>query len=283
MLINEVCKNCKLTKKAVEYYIEQGLISPDVMENGYRDFSQDDVEQLKKISVLRKLGLAVIDIRKALNDHSGVALHNVSQLKDLEIEDLKLRQKLTQKLAQDSNWEYVRVQLEALENKKTILQKLLDIFPGYYGKFIVLHFAPYLNEPITTDEQQEAFEAIVNYLDGVHFIIPEDLQEYIDEATKNYDERMLGEITANLEKAIQNPEQYIADNKKTLSMYNLVKETKLYKQSPAYQLKELLKTFCEENGYYDVFIPAMQKLSNTYHEYHTALEKADKVFCEEIE
>lgn len=283
MLINEVCKNCKLTKKAVEYYIEQGLISPDVMENGYRNFSQDDVDQLKKISVLRKLGLAVIDIRKALNDHSGVALHSVSQLKDLEIEDLKLRQKLTQKLAQDGNWEYVRVQLEALENKKTILQKLLDIFPGYYGKFIVLHFAPYLNEPITTDEQQEAFEAIVNYLDGVHFIIPEDLQEYVDEAAKNYDEPMLGEITANLEKAIQNPEQYIADNKKTLSMYNLVKETKLYKQSPAYRLKELLKTFCEESGYNDVFIPAMQRLSNTYREYHTALEKADKVFQEEME
>ena len=283
MLINEVCKKCRLTKKAVEYYIEQGLISPDIMENGYRDFSQDDVEQLKKISVLRKLGLAVLDIRKALNDHSGIALHSVSQLKDLEIEDLKLRQELTQKLAQDGNWEYVRMQLEALEKKKTILQKLLDCFPGYYGKCIALHFAPYLNEPITTDEQQEAFETIVNYLDSVDFIVPEDLQEYVDEATKNYDKRLLGEITANLEKAIQNPEQYIANNKKTLSMYNLVKRTKLYKQSAAYRLQELLKTFCEESGYNDVFIPAMQRLSNTYREYHAALEKADKVFREEMD
>ena len=170
MLINEVCKKCRLTKKAVEYYIEEGLISPDIMENGYRDFSQDDVEQLKKISVLRKLGLAVLDIRKALNDHSGIALHSVFQLKDLEIEDLKLRQELTQKLAQDGNWEYVRMQLEALEKKKTMLQKLLDCFPGDYGKCIALHFAPYLNEPITTDEQQEAFETIVNYLDSVDFI-----------------------------------------------------------------------------------------------------------------
>ncbi len=283
MLINEVCKKCRLTKKAVEYYIEQGLISPDIMENGYRDFSQDDVEQLKKISVLRKLGLAVLDIRKALNDHSGIALHSVSQLKDLEIEDLKLRQELTQKLAQDGNWEYVRMQLEALEKKKTILQKLLDCFPGYYGKCIALHFAPYLNEPITTDEQQEAFETIVNYLDSVDFIVPEDLQEYVDEVTKNYDKRLLGEITANLEKAIQNPEQYMANNKKTLSMYNLVKRTKLYKQSAAYRLQELLKKFCEESGYNDVFIPAMQRLSNTYREYHAALEKADKVFREEME
>lgn len=28
MLINEVCKECNLTKKAVEYYAEQGLIQP---------------------------------------------------------------------------------------------------------------------------------------------------------------------------------------------------------------------------------------------------------------
>ena len=283
MLINEVCKKCRLTKKAVEYYIEQGLISPDMMENGYRDFSQDDVERLKKISVLRKLGLAVLDIRNALNDPGGIALHSVSQLKDLEIEDLKLRQELTQKLAQDGDWEYVRMRLEALEKKKTILQKLLDRFPGYYGKCIALHFAPYLNEPITTDEQQEAFETIVNYLDGVDFIVPEDLQEYVDEATKNYDKRLLGEITANLEKAIQNPEQYIANNKKTLSTYSLVKRTRLYKRSPAYRLQELLKTFCEESGYNDVFIPAMQRLSSTYREYHAALEKADRVFREEME
>ena len=34
MLIHEVCKECNLTKKAIEYYGEQGLISPTVMENG---------------------------------------------------------------------------------------------------------------------------------------------------------------------------------------------------------------------------------------------------------
>lgn len=31
MLINEVCKECNLTKKAVEYYTEQGLIQPRIM------------------------------------------------------------------------------------------------------------------------------------------------------------------------------------------------------------------------------------------------------------
>ena len=39
MLINEVAKLSNLTKKAVEYYTEQGLICPNILENGYRDFS----------------------------------------------------------------------------------------------------------------------------------------------------------------------------------------------------------------------------------------------------
>ena len=53
MLINEVCKKCGLTKKAIEYYEEQGLTHPQIMGNGYRMFSEDDVIQLNKIAVLR--------------------------------------------------------------------------------------------------------------------------------------------------------------------------------------------------------------------------------------
>lgn len=53
MLINEICKKCSLTKKAVEYYIEQGLVVPTMQENGYRTFSGEDAERLIKISILR--------------------------------------------------------------------------------------------------------------------------------------------------------------------------------------------------------------------------------------
>ena len=59
MLINEVCKRCGLTKKAMEYYEEQGLTCPQIMGNGYRVFSEDDVIQLNKIAVLRGLGISV--------------------------------------------------------------------------------------------------------------------------------------------------------------------------------------------------------------------------------
>ena len=50
MLINEVCKITDLTKKAIEYYTLKGLISPSVLENGYRDYNENDIERLNKIS-----------------------------------------------------------------------------------------------------------------------------------------------------------------------------------------------------------------------------------------
>ena len=52
MLINEVCKECNLTKKAVEYYTEQGLIQPRIKENGYRQFSETDALKLKRTAWL---------------------------------------------------------------------------------------------------------------------------------------------------------------------------------------------------------------------------------------
>ena len=79
MLINEVCKRCGLTKKAIEYYEEQGLTRPQIMENGYRVFSEDDVIQLNKIAVLRGLGISVSDIKTVLaeNDYLSLSLIHI--------------------------------------------------------------------------------------------------------------------------------------------------------------------------------------------------------------
>ncbi len=278
MLINEVCKKCKLTKKAIEYYEEQRLIQPQILENGYRDFSVNDMERLKKIAVLRKLGLSIPDIQTVLNDKT--ALHNLSNKKTLEIETLKTKQELAQKLAQNQDWEYIRLQLETLEKKQSILERLIDVFPGYYGKYVSLHFALYLNEPITTEEQQGAFERIIAFLDGVGFDIPVDLQEYLDEATKNFDERFVANMSENIDKAVHNPEEYIVDNKEMLEQYLAFKQSDEYKKSPTYRLQVLFKNFNSTSGYQDVFIPAMKQLSKSYRDYHRALEKANKVFIE---
>lgn len=125
MLVNEVCKKCSLTKKAIEYYVEQGLVSPQIQENGYRVFSEEDVEKLKKVSILRNLGLPVSDIQMVLSHQATNILKEISDKKFLEISALKEKHKLIQELASNNNWEQIHERLKQLE-KKTIRFRTID-------------------------------------------------------------------------------------------------------------------------------------------------------------
>lgn len=278
MLINEVCKRCKLTKKAIEYYEEQGLICPQIMENGYRVFSEEDVVHLSKIAVLRGLGISVSDIKSVLSEDGLSSFQNICDKKELELSDIQTKQQLLQTLVKEQNWEEIRAQLTQLEKKQSILSRLLERFPGYFGKVISFHFAPFLNEPISTAEQQDAFETIIVFLDGVNIAVPEDLKEYLDEATEIMDADTMKKVTTSVTAAIQAPERYWKENKEMLERYEKFKASDEYKSSPTYRLQELLSQINQKNGYNNIFIPAMQRLSSSYREYYERLMKANEVF-----
>ena len=65
MKINEVEARVGITKKNIRFYEAQGLLSPRRnSENGYRDYGPDEVETLRRIKLLRKLGLSLEEIRQ---------------------------------------------------------------------------------------------------------------------------------------------------------------------------------------------------------------------------
>ena len=268
-------------KKAVEYYMGQGLISPAVQENGYRNFSDEDVERLKKISVLRSLGLSVADIQGVLSSQDETPLNEISHRKNLQITVLQEKQKLIQELAAKHDWEQIQAKLQLLEQKQSILERIINVFPGHYGRFICLHFAAYLNEPILTDEQQEAFNTIIAFLDNVDFDIPADMQMYLDEALSNYDQTFIESMSDNVNSAIQDIGKYIADNREQIENYIAYKKSEEYKSTPAYRLEGLLRQFNSMSGYNEIFLPAMCRLSKSYREYHETLLRADEKFKQE--
>ena len=233
---------------------------------------------MKKIAILRRLGLPVQSIKEVLDGKGQAILYKVSESKRLEIEAEKLKQALVQQLAEKQDWGYINSQLEVLEKSQTILQRMLNVFPGYYGKYISLHFARYLNEPIVCDEQQEAFETVIDFLDNVSFDFPSDLQQYLDDITRDFDGSFVENVFANMNNAICDTEKYMADNKEILEQYMQFKQSEEFKASPAYRLQELLRKLNSENGYDTTFIPAMKKLSLSYRKYHDGLEKANEVF-----
>lgn len=53
-----------MTKKNIRFYEEQGLLSVERAENGYREYGQEDVCRLKQVKLLRKLGISIEDIKR---------------------------------------------------------------------------------------------------------------------------------------------------------------------------------------------------------------------------
>lgn len=80
MKIKEVCQKTGLTDRAVRFYIENGLISPQENENymGRRsfNFSNEDVKTLNTIATLRKSGFSIEEIQKLFTSDDTLSIVN---------------------------------------------------------------------------------------------------------------------------------------------------------------------------------------------------------------
>ena len=66
--INEVEALVGITKKNIRFYEAEGLLAPRRnSDNGYRDYGDEDVAVLRRIKLMRKLGLPLEDIRQMLS------------------------------------------------------------------------------------------------------------------------------------------------------------------------------------------------------------------------
>ena len=73
MKINEVEAQVGITKKNIRFYESQGLLAPRRnSENGYRDYGPEEVEVLRQIKLLRKLGVPLEEIRRMQSGSSTV-------------------------------------------------------------------------------------------------------------------------------------------------------------------------------------------------------------------
>lgn len=83
MKINEVEALVGITKKNIRFYESEGLLCPRRnSENGYRDYGEGEVDTLRRIKLLRKLGVPLEEIRQMLSgSHTvgdGIRRHLIS-------------------------------------------------------------------------------------------------------------------------------------------------------------------------------------------------------------
>ena len=90
MVIKEVEALTGMTRANIRFYEKEGLIAPARSDNGYRDYSEAEVEELRKIKLLRVLGLSLEDIRAAQSGQKELTELMKQHMDTLEQERKKL-------------------------------------------------------------------------------------------------------------------------------------------------------------------------------------------------
>ena len=91
MLIRELEMKSGLDRATIRFYEKEGFLKPLRQENGYREYSEEDLEQLLKIKLLRRLGVSLDTVRKL---QQGSA--DFTQTMEEQIRTLKQQQKETE-------------------------------------------------------------------------------------------------------------------------------------------------------------------------------------------
>ena len=85
MNVKEIERRSALPRSVIRYYESEDLLHPQRLANGYRDYSEADLETLLKIKRLRELGASVAEIRAVqsgeaeLSDVLGAALGRLGE------------------------------------------------------------------------------------------------------------------------------------------------------------------------------------------------------------
>ena len=276
MLLNEIINEVGMTKRAVKYYEEKGLLSVDKDNNGYRNYTAQDVETLKKISVYRKLGISIKDIQSLLETGDKSILLRVYQdkvqekvLKDSELEALK--QFIDDGDADKAN--------EALDYQ-TVENAIESLLPGKeWGDYFKSHFKPFLNVRLKTLEQKQALQNILEYCDETTLKVP---------FIMGIGAKMIGGIAQETRTADEMIAYY---RDMSESEYERLKEkvwkgakmkNGIMKYHPAFIAQRKMQKELQNKGYNDIFIPNLMVLSPTYAEYKKALDNVNDRMCREL-
>ena len=280
MTINDISKELGLTKRAIKFYEEKGLLSVPKDENGYRNYSQEHIRILKTISVYRKLGIGITDIQGIINHGDESILLQVLKEKEVELQDKQAELLELQRFisTHDVNQAYERLEYE------TVSQAIKDAFPGFYGRYFLNHFQPYLQIRIQTEEQKNAYSAIKEFWDNTEIRIPLSMRvsgwimlRFQPHATP---EQMESRASAKLKLYLDpSPEEYEKLKKTVLEGY---RTKKLLRFHPVYVEQRRFMKELHNKGYNDIFIANMKILSPTYKLYHDALTSMNNRICAEL-
>lgn len=277
---NEVEKITGLTRKTILYYEDKGLIKPNKGENNYRSYSEGDVDRLLQISIYRKLGLSLLEIKNILSTKEK-ELASILRDRQYKLELEEGKKNLLEKLIKSQDFEEIAKDLEVLEKEETIYERLARIFPGYFGHVFFISYKPFLGDKLAED-QEPVFHELIKILDSLPEIdFTEEEKAYVEEITNDFDLVTLESINQEKIQAVYNYEDWMEDNKDKVRAYEEFKESQDYKSSQVKKISDKLRAYMVDNNYYDLVIPLIRKISPAYDAYYKKLMEANEKFLRE--
>lgn len=273
-----------LTRKAMEYYEDLGLVQPSRNDSGYRCYSDEDISRLIQISTYRKLGLSLLEIEKILTSkEQKKTISNI--VRDLEIRrEIDSRKlELLKQYAEDRSIEDISLELFSIEAQESIYARLTDKFPGYLGQMFFVNYAPFLQGKLETEEQKEAYVKLVEFLDNMdsYPFTMEEKQTILDSGDWMSKE-VMESIVAGKIAAIQDVDKWLEDNYEIITEYLAFKNSNEYRTLPITKLYDKIKIYLRESGYYEVAIPLIRKMSPDYDAYYRQLMSANDKYMSSI-
>ena len=245
-------------------------------DNGYRNYTQEDVETLKKISIYRKLGISIDDIKKLLETDDKKLLLSI------------YNQKLQERQLQESELEALKEFIDdgdpdkanKLLDYETIENAIESMLPKEeWSNYLMSHFKPFLNIRIKTPEQKQALKNILEYCENTTLKTPfmmklgMKLAGDIAKETKTADEM----ISYYRDMSNEEYERLKADVLKGAKL-----KSGILKYHPSYIAQRKMMKEYQDKGYNNIFIPNLMVLSPKYGEYKRALDSVNDRICREL-
>jgi DNA-binding transcriptional MerR regulator len=274
MNINKVIKITGLTKKAIYYYENKGLISPEYNpESGYRIFTNDDVKILSVIAALRHIDVPIEKIKLALCDEISINELFEKHLiyLDRSIDSMKNIKLLITDFIHDNKATNIRdikiekivdlrksLELSQMERIDFIAKQFQRIFPGNLGKLYYLGLYNYLNESIDSDEKKGAWLHLVEDIDNLEiYEIPNEIEHFLSsEKFENWINQIQSKLNTSFKDVIELTEDEVYER-----VYENLKNQKKLNADDLEFMENFVKVqmFINSNNDFKSFLEKSQK------------------------
>ena len=193
MRINEVVKLTGVSARTLQYYDEIGLLIPQKLDNGYRDYSEENLEKLQKILFYRFLKFKLNDIRELLEgDFDNLKI--LEQQRELILREKEKFEVILHNIEKTIS-NYKGEQTMSIEEKfngfrKEDLNKYENQAVEKYGKDTIEESKKRQSgrEEIVTEEFNEVFRSMAKFKDENVDVAEKEVQSKVEDLYNNMNE-----------------------------------------------------------------------------------------------